>query len=247
MMKRSVLAILAGAGVYALSAAAAVAGGGLGELDVPLTIQDVADARRTAEPCSTGVPLPCGLLMEPKGLAVFAPNGKPVPAQFRVLERWREKALGKGDLSVKWLLVTFLADVPKGGKAVYRLKAGKNPSPLRPVKIEEKGDAFEMGGLTFKKDFTAPFKLVLTDPDGKEITTKGQKIEWSVWEQGPVRACLKAESPTDHSRFGFIAWVYAHAGQKRWDMTVVLKNTPNKMIGPFYFKDFSVVWEPPRL
>ena len=31
-------------------------------------------------------------------------------AQFRVLERWREKAEGKDNLSVKWLLVTFLAE-----------------------------------------------------------------------------------------------------------------------------------------
>ena len=56
MMKRSVLAILAGAGVYALSTAVAVAGGGLSEVDVPLTIQDVAGVERKGDVCSTGVP-----------------------------------------------------------------------------------------------------------------------------------------------------------------------------------------------
>jgi hypothetical protein len=241
--------------ILALPAASALGAEGLAGLNVPLTIHEVAGVERKGDICSTGVPLPCGLLKEPRGIAVFSPGGRPVPAQFRVLERWREKGLGKGDLSVKWLLVTFLADVPKGGKAIYHLKAGKNPAPPKPVKVEKTGDGYQMGGLNFRKDFTAPFKLVLTDPEGKEITTKGQAIKWSVWEQGPVRACLRAESPTDHAGFGFIAWVYAYAGQNRstgltagrWDMTVVLKNTPNKMIGPFYFKDFSVVWAPPEI
>ncbi len=236
--------------LLALLLPAVCAAGFAGEavkLDVPLTIYDAAGVARKAEICSTGVPLPCGLLHKPENIAVFAAGGQAVPAQFRVLERWREKAEGRDDLSVKWLLVTFPADVPKGGKAVYHLRPGKNPAPAEPVKVEKAGDDYQMGGLQFKKDFTAPFKLVLTDPEGKEIDTKGQAIKWSVWEQGPVRACLRAESPTDHKKFGFIAWVYAYAGKKRWDMTVVLKNTPNKLVGPFYFRDFSVVWQPPEI
>ncbi len=238
--------------LFSLAAAFALWGSAIfsaetNQLDLPLTIHEVAGVERKSDICSTGVPLPCGLLKEPEGIAVFSPSGRPVPAQFRVLERWREKGLDKADLSVKWLLVTFFADVPKGGKAVYRLKAGKNPAPAKPVGIEKAGEDHKMGGLTFKKDFTSPFRLVLTNPDGKEIGTEGQEIKWSVWEQGPLRACLRAESPTDHKKFGFIAWVYAYAGKQRWDMTVVLKNTPNKMAGPFYFKDFSVAWAPPEL
>ncbi|MGQ9662466.1 MAG: hypothetical protein ACUVWX_09050 [Kiritimatiellia bacterium] len=103
------------------------------------------------------------------------------------------------------------------------------------------------GGLKLRKDFTAPFRLVLTNPEGKEIGTEGQDIRWTIWEKGPVRACLKAESPTDHSRFGFSAWIYAYAGKSQWDMTVVLKNTPYDRIGPFYFRDFAVEWAPDEL
>ena len=216
-------------------------------LDIPLTIHDVAGVERTREVCSTGVPLPCGLLKAPAGIAVYDAAGKPVPAQFRVLERWREGGLGASDLSVKWLLVTFLADVPRGGKAVYRLKAGTNPAPVKPVKVEETADAFRMGGLTFARDFSGPFQLVLTDPDGKTLTAADLPVTWRVWENGPVRACLKAETPTVPGQFGFIAWIYAYTGQRRWDLTVVLKNTPNTPRGPFYFKDFSVVWGPPEL
>jgi hypothetical protein len=205
---------------------------------------ETAGVDRQQEICSTGVPLPCGLLHESAGLAVFDPAGTPVPAQFRVLERWRDAGEGRDDLSIRWLLVTFLADVPAGQHAVYRLKTGENAVPSEPLTIDEEADGYRMGGLLFRKDFTAPFALHLTDPDGKRIGTEDQQIQWSVWENGPVRACLRAESVTDHSRFGFIAWIYAYAGQKRWDMTVVLKNTPNEAQGPFYFRDFSVVWQP---
>jgi hypothetical protein len=215
--------------------------------EVPLTIWETAGVDRQQEICSTGVPLPCGLLQEPDGLAVFDPAGTAVPAQFRVLERWRDAGEGRDDLSIRWLLVTFLADVPAGKEAVYRLKPGRNPAPREPLKIEERADGYRMGGLEFRKDFAVPFALQLTDPDGKRIGTEGQQIQWSVWEAGPVRACLRAESATDHSRFGFIAWIYAYAGQKRWDMTVVLKNTPNEAQGPFYFRDFSVAWQPPEV
>ena len=48
--------------VFLLASAcvAAPCSAALGELDVPLTIRDVAGVPRTAEPCSTGVPLPKG-------------------------------------------------------------------------------------------------------------------------------------------------------------------------------------------
>ena len=103
-------------------------------LDVPLTIDEPVGIGRKGEPCSTGIPFPSGLLKEPDGLAVVDPNGNAVTAQFRVLERWREEAVGKDDLSIKWLLVTFLADVAPRAEAVYHLQRGQNPLPQRPVR-----------------------------------------------------------------------------------------------------------------
>lgn len=248
MQRKSKIRTLALSSLFLLVAlAAASAGPPLASLDVPLTIRDVAGVDRQQDICSTGVPLPCGLLREPEGIALFHPSGKAVPAQFRVLERWRDQGHVMGDLSVRWLLVTFLADVPAGGKIVYRLKAGQNPLPAQPVKFEETGDQWDLGGLAFKKDLSGPFQLVLTDPDGRMIAGSELPVTWTAWEAGPVRACLKAESPTVPGKFGFIAWIYAYAGQNRWDMTLVLKNTPNEMQGPLYFKDFSVVWTPAEL
>lgn len=212
------------------------------ELSVPLTIREVAGVDRVAEPCSTGVPFPLGLLQVPEGLAVFDSNNNPTPAQFKVLEKWREYGQ---DGSIKWLLVTFLADVSANAEGRYYLRFGNNPSPAQPVSVNDTGSAFQMGGQTFMKDFSAPFKLVLTEPDGltmhhgSDLTT----IHWSIEEAGPVRTCLKAESSTEAGKFGFIAWIYAYAGLDRWDMTVVLKNTPKTPQGPLYFKDFSVIWD----
>jgi hypothetical protein len=213
-------------------------------LDLALTIHEVAGVDRRQDICSTGVPLPCGLLGELEGIALFDSSGQAVPAQFRVLERWRDRGEDKGDLSIRWLLVTFLADVPAGGRSAYRLKAGQNPPPTNPVKVEDQGAAWKMGGLAFHKDFSRPFQLLSTDPDDQQLTAADLPVTWTVWETGPVRACLKAESPTVAGKFGFIAWICAYAGQSRWDMTLVLKNTPNETQGPLYFRDFSVVWEP---
>ena len=230
--------------VLLVALADASAGSDLASLDVPLTIHEVAGVERQQDACSTGVPLPCGLLRELEGIALFDPSGQAVPAQFRVLERWRDQGEGRGDLSIRWLLVTFLADVPAGGKSVYRLKGGQNPLPASRVKVEDQGDVWKLGGLAFAKDFSRPFQLLLTNPDDKTISAAELPVTWAVWEAGPIRACLKAETPTVPGKFGFIAWIYAYAGQQRWDMTLVLKNTPNETQGPLYFKDFSVVWEP---
>lgn len=214
--------------VLATSAAAAP-----GRLDVPLTVRDVSGCDRSVEPVSTGVPMPAGLLPAADGIAVFGPNGKPVPAQFRVLERWRERAVGKDDRSIKWLLVTFLAGCPKGGTATYRLRRGRNPAPDRPA-----GAVGLEGG---------ELKLVLTPPEGKPIAKAlagGRSQE--VVEPGPVRRCLRYEKPSlpGGRGFGYIAWVYTYGGKKRIDLTVVLKHAQRKPKGPLYFRDFSVQFSP---
>ncbi len=195
----------------------------LSGLDVPLTVRDVAGVERQAEPCSTGVPMPQGLLQKPEGIAVFDKDGKAVPAQFKVLERWREFG---SENSVRWLLVTFLADCPAKGTATYHLRAGKNPPP---------------GTRAKPADGLGPFRLLFTNADGKTMTgTDVKGAEKEVVENGPVRACVRVESPTSHQTFGYIGWVYTYAGLLRTDLIVVLKNTPRKMQGPLYFDDFSV-------
>ena len=68
------------------------AAGGVDKLDVSLNIQEWAGVNRRADIVSTGVPMPYGLMTDADlaKIAVFAPDGRPVPAQFKILERWRE-------------------------------------------------------------------------------------------------------------------------------------------------------------
>ncbi len=224
----------------------------VGTFDIPLEIRDVSGVNRTKEVVSSGVPLPKGTLGEPASIAVYAPDGSVVPAQFKVLERWRDHGQ---DNSVKWLLVTFLADVPANSAVTYRLKNGSNPKPANPVSVADTGTAFQMAGKTFPKNFSGEFDLVFTKPDGTQVHASDlSTIKWEVMENGPVRTMLKAESATERSadptrdKFGFIAYIYGYSGLGRWDMTVVLKNTPQtenfeKSYGPMLFKDFSVVWK----
>ncbi|MFC1609889.1 hypothetical protein ACFL6C_02935 [Myxococcota bacterium] len=218
-------------------------GGACANLDVPLIIRDVAGVARHNEPVSSGVPMPLGVLQEPVGLKVTDSSGQPVPAQFKVLERWREHGQ---DGSIRWLLVTFLADVPANGRSEYRLGFGINPSPVDPITVLDAGSSFHVAGQAFAKDFSSPFDLVLTAADGAQHHGHDlSTLAWTVEETGPVRVMLKAESETEPDRFGFIAWIYAYAGLERWDMTLVLKNTPRTPRGPFYFRDFSVRWDRP--
>ena len=57
-------------------------------LDVPLTVEETVGVNRAAEPVTTGVPLPKGMLRDEERLRLIGPDGKPVPAYFRVVNRW---------------------------------------------------------------------------------------------------------------------------------------------------------------
>lgn len=199
----------------------------LPNIKVPLIIQEVGGVSRVREPISSGVPFPVGILDEPLGIAVFDSNDAAIPVQFKVLERWRDYG---HDESIKWLLVTFLADVPANSTATYYLKRGVNPTPI----TLPTADNINI--------FLEDIDFVLTKPGGFVYTQEDLIVIKTVEETGPVRSMVKLESPTDHNKFGFIAWIYYYAEIDRYDMTVVLKNTPRVMQGPFYFKDFSVVW-----
>lgn len=82
--------------------------GGLGAqaLDVPITVEETAGVRHTAEPVTFGVPLPKNLLRETERLRLYGPGGLPVPAESRVPSRWWEEDGGQNSESLfdRWLL-----------------------------------------------------------------------------------------------------------------------------------------------
>lgn len=208
---------------------------------IPLNIKEVAGVDRNNDIISSGVPLPQGMFQNTDRFAVFDSKNKPVPAQFKVLERWIEAGQ---DGSIKWMLVTFLGNVKANSQTTYYLRPGKNKTPDFPVIIKDLPDEFQIGLFKIKKDLSQPFSLVLTDEKRKQFYSDNlTSIKWEIVETGPVRACIKAENLCDKDPFGFILWLYFYSGTDRCDMKVVLKNTPRTPRGPFYFRDFSVVWK----
>src|SRR5690606_5528627 len=66
-------------------------------LSVPLTLS--GDVGRPV-PVTTGVPLPEGVVVNPRDLRLLRPDGSEAPLQTRTLSQWK-------DGSVRWVLLDF--------------------------------------------------------------------------------------------------------------------------------------------
>ena len=83
-------------------------------LQIALTLQNPLPFARTAEPVVCGVPLARGFVRDAGQLRLAGPNGDAVPLQVQVTGKY-------ADGTPRWVLLTFLADVPARGKSVYLL------------------------------------------------------------------------------------------------------------------------------
>ncbi len=192
---------------------------------VPLTVKETAGVARTGEVVRSGVPLPRDPgVRDVQGLAVVDPQGKPVPAEFRVLARWNA---GKEDASapVQWVLVAFPASVGARGSAVYTLVTGvQNPPPAAPLRLTREGRqvivdtgaaVFRLGkeaGTLFDEIALPGGKKVVTGgglalraggADGGHSTLRGVRIE----SAGPLSAVVVVDGlydqpPVGNGRFG---------------------------------------------
>ena len=126
-----------------------------GTLNLPLRVTESARVDRRAGPVTGGVPLPLGLVRDLSKLRVVDPQGRVVPAQFAVMERWWRPAY---DNSVRWLKVDFQADVPATETAVYYLRDdSKGAPPDTPLRVTEDAEAITVvaGRLKFIVSKTA--------------------------------------------------------------------------------------------
>jgi hypothetical protein len=173
-----------------------------GGLNVPLTVQETAGVARTAQPVTSGVPIPRSQnLTNLSDLRLLDPNGDPVPAQFTPLARWGG-APDDASKPVRWLLLDFQADVPANGTATYRLVDGGGAMPAYSVLTVTDGpDAItvDTGAATFslsKADgrltaplLSAPLSGQAMDAGGAAYTTVGP-VAVSVVLSGPMRASV---------------------------------------------------------
>src|SRR5262249_3106618 len=124
-------------------------------LDVPLTVEEPAGVARQSEPVTFGVPMPRGMIRDVAGLRLFAADGHPVPAPFRVVNRWWD------DGSVQWAHADFLADVGARARAVYRVRLSDEPAPRprQPLRVDVLSDSItvDTGVTRFTVHRTGPF------------------------------------------------------------------------------------------
>lgn len=106
-----------------------------GQLRLPLTVHERSGVARKQALVTSGVPFPPGFLMDVSKLRVVDKDGKPVICQASPMVKWWKPAY---DDSVQWALVSFLADVPAEGTAVYYLTDdGKAEVPVSPLRISK--------------------------------------------------------------------------------------------------------------
>lgn len=93
-------------------------------INVPLEVSNWADAARTAEPVTAGVPLPEKGVYDLSLLRITDGSGNTLPCQFKPLSRWyREKHRdGVAEPSIKWVLCDFQADVAAKNRTSVFLK-----------------------------------------------------------------------------------------------------------------------------
>ncbi|MFO7901260.1 MAG: hypothetical protein R6U98_01250 [Pirellulaceae bacterium] len=145
-----------------------------------------------------GVPFPRGHLADGRHVRLVA-GGLEVPVQVRTTARWL-------DGSIKWLLLSFTADLPPESTAEYRLEYGRSvrrtpvPCPLKVV--ESKGSVgIDTGKMEFTVDSSGNvnqsgvYQTTAEDTDGNSYQTSGATAEITVEEDGPIRAVIKTVTP----------------------------------------------------
>jgi PcRGLX-like protein central beta sandwich domain/Carbohydrate family 9 binding domain-like len=243
----SCLSLIVLAGILAASPAPA--------LEVPLTVSNRGPADRT-ELAAGGIPLPLSALKDTKTLRVLNAEGKCVPAQFTVLNRW------PSDKSLRWVLVQFPATIETGKSASFTLKTDVSiaaPKPEYALKISEDKERItvDTGVMRFsvKKAGFALFDTVELIDGGKTIplagpgacgsgavlsTSSGQTVsmaaakntEVKLEDAGPLRTTILATGrhagKDGKELFDFRLRIYAVAGSRNVRVQYVFTRSQGK-------------------
>jgi exo-rhamnogalacturonan lyase-like protein len=126
-------------------------GGGAVLQPIPLRAHDLSGVDRSNDLFQAGVPIGIEAnLTSPAGLYVAGPSGAPVPAQFRVMQRWGGN-LNNASAPIQWLLVEFRGSCPAFGSTTYTLSSGSAPSfPVVSVTDWEGGFLVDTGAAHFE-------------------------------------------------------------------------------------------------
>lgn len=172
-----------------------------GVTSIPLRVRNPHPVPAAQWPVTGGVPFPQGQLAGAEQVRLTR-DGREVAAQIAPTGTWP-------DGSLKWVLVTFLADLPAGGEATYTLEFGrdvKRASAAGPLATESAdGVTVSTGALSFLIDRHG--RLARVTRDGQSLLTgscgtvlaeakatspdAAATAELTIEENGPVRAVIK--------------------------------------------------------
>jgi len=112
-------------------------------LQVPLRVQNPLGVGRRSEPVTSGIPLARESgITSIEQLQLTDSQGRPVPAQFRVLSRWGQ--LEDPKARIKWVLVDFQSTVPAGASVSYSLRQGTPAPEKTPMEVSETGSTVQI-------------------------------------------------------------------------------------------------------
>ena len=177
-------------------------------VSVPITIRNPFSFPVRQWTVTTGIPFPQGELASADKVRLVDGDGE-IPSQIKLTARWL-------DGSVKWLLVTFQADVAGEGLAEYSLEFGRRVKRMAvdggvSVVEDTSGVNVDTGALRFRIDRhgnlaginrggeqllppNAACVSTATDGEGKTYSTAAASAEVYVEEAGPLRAVVKIVS-----------------------------------------------------
>lgn len=101
----------------------------------PITVANPYGCALKGFPVSNGIPFAKGELGNPDHARLLDSQGREIPMQAQATMRWL-------DGSIKWLLVTFLADLPANGHSDYSVEYGTRVRRMAvpaPVKVRQDG------------------------------------------------------------------------------------------------------------
>lgn len=188
-------------------------------LEIPLTITERAGCDRMDNHVNSGIPLPQGAFKDTAAFSLYSQDGKAVPAEFTVRERWLK------DDSVRFMTVHFSTALKANATVSLVVRDdGKAVAPPKPVTVTEaegsvtvdsgavkftvkKGDwklfdqvevlgapvLREPGKVVFKAEYgrTPVEKETATPPDEGEIKSAQAVVkEIAVEEKAPGRAVV---------------------------------------------------------
>lgn len=222
------------------------------------SVKETAGQGAQHYPITTVFPLPYGKYQDTSQLQIIDAAGRPVAAQFEVLNRWWSK-----DNSIRHVTAHFTPKVSafngsdsQSGISGYQLVRNDQPaaSVTNPVSINDSASKLTINNqlvqLTIEK---SPLKIITPageleslfyDEQGNlDPSFNHENISIKVEERGPVRSVVRLSSPTMYIdpqtiKHGWAMRLYSYANSPLVRVEFQLQNSAinEKISAPLYFK-----------